>query len=819
MTFSSSNYPGENQPDISIDRHEYRNNSDFRRSGKNRPCPVCRRTKDADCSISFDENWVGCHTYIDGHTVPGWHYTKPSRNGFQGEFIREKSPEFVKSLRPQQTRYFDYPARDGTPLVRAVRIDLGNGEKKNWSEYWSGGKWIKGCPVEIRQHIPIYRYVEVRAAYTRGENVFVVEGEPTVDALWSLGIPATTTIGGCGGYGNYGNYRSDFAGVQLILAPDRDRKGLAYIVNFERDFSDQIIGYYLAGTAGLWRQPEGGMDIFDDILDRNYTQVEIIARVINVEEYQNCLQSADNNEPQPDVAIEVSSQSTPLAIRAALTDLLDRELPTTDYQIELAQLAKQLKQSVTQLAKVAESLYLEQERVGNRAATKVEIDRLLASKKIGVDIHQILPHGLAKPIATLAASLGHSCEPYILYLLTGIGGMLHSESQIKIKSTYYQPGNLYGAVVGASGHRKSPVQQQMLTKPLDLIQGSYNEIYQQEYRRYEVEQTLWDSLAKEMKQEVPQPDIPHRRRVYLNNITMEAIENVAAQQPEQAAIYIKDELKAIFSSANAHRGGKGDDTEKYLSYYDGQKLSRERAGSGFTYSNHDIRFAMIGTIQPAVLQELVGKGTDDNGLMSRFLYAKLNYSFTPMIDDGEIDVSELLAGIYRQVNGFTPTTYKLTPAAFKVFAQAFDGYGQNAIDPSKGSWEQNTWAKAGGQLARLCLNLHLAWGCIDGRVDELIQPEIVSRAAQLMQYFISQALNIIAEQSLSLPPQLAKALEIATAKGGVTPRELCQSTYGKLKPQNTGRAREWLNELGELGYGSFVRSGKTSRFVPSGAQV
>jgi hypothetical protein len=120
MTFRNNNSPDREEPDISVARHEYLNKkSDFRRSGKNRPCPVCGRTKDADCSISFDENWVGCHTYIDGHTVPGWHYTKPSRNGFQGEFVRERTPEFVKSLRPQQTRYFDYPARDGAPLVRS----------------------------------------------------------------------------------------------------------------------------------------------------------------------------------------------------------------------------------------------------------------------------------------------------------------------------------------------------------------------------------------------------------------------------------------------------------------------------------------------------------------------------------------------------------------------------------------------------------------------------------------------------------------------------------------------------------------------------
>ena len=845
MTFSSSNSTDRENPQESVTRPEYYSKSGFLRSGKNRPCPVCGRTKDADCSISLDGNWVGCHTYMSGAIVPGWHYHSLSSSDFQGGFVRDRSDRdrFVKAIRPKQTRYFDYPARDGSPLIRAVRIDDGNGQKKNWTEYWCDGQWLKGCPKEIRQHIPIYRHAEVQAAIERKEIVFVVEGEPAADALWNLGIASTTTLGGCGGYGNYGRYRIDLMGGSLVLTPDRDLKGLAYMANFQRDFPDQIVGFYFAGIPDLWRQPDGGMDIFDDIQDYGYTKAEIVAKVISDVKSQKHPHLALNSLLEPkesvDGAIHTSIDpfnSNPVLepkesvddfihsyihtskfdVKTAIRDLLDRQLSSADYQIELAILAKQQKQSIAYLSKVADSLQQEQNTISNRAANRVEIERLLASQQTRVDIHQILPLDLAWPISMLAGRLGHSCEAYLLYLLTGVGGMLHSQSQIQINQDYQQPGNLYGAVVGESGHRKSPVQRQMLTKPLDLLQQGYNEAYERDYCQYEVESAIWDLLLKEDKRDTPKPKSPHHRRIYLNNVTMEGLEAAAAEQPEQSAIYIKDELKGIFTSANAHRGGKGDDTEKYLSYYDGQILSKERIGSGFTCSNHEIRFAMIGTIQPAVLFELVGKGTDDNGLMSRFLFADLNYNFTPLSSDGGgIDLTEMLADIYRRVNALPPTTYKLNTAAFQVFAAVFNDYGRKALDQSKGSWERNAWAKAGGQLARLCLNLHLVWGCMDGSVDEWIQSSTVERATQLMNYFINQTISIIANQSPSLPPQLVKTLAVAKVKGGVTPRELYHAVWGKLKPQNVSQAREWLNELVELGYGEFIPVGKTIQFRPS----
>ncbi|WP_310425704.1 DUF3987 domain-containing protein [Chamaesiphon sp. VAR_48_metabat_135_sub] len=193
--------------------------------------------------------------------------------------------EWVKPIRPKaQTDYF-YPDRDGNPLIKVVRSDDGEGNKKFPQFHWTGSNWKIGNPQEIRHRIPIYRLTEVRAAIGRGELIFWVEGENTADLLWKLGIAATTTLGGSDGYCRYGTYQADLAGARLVLTPDRDSNGLKYITNIKVDFANQIEGYYLAGTQGLWQNPQGGMDIGDDIRDHNLTKEQILAKVISPHKY------------------------------------------------------------------------------------------------------------------------------------------------------------------------------------------------------------------------------------------------------------------------------------------------------------------------------------------------------------------------------------------------------------------------------------------------------------------------------------------------------------------------------------------------------
>ena len=220
------------------------------------------------------------------------------------EWKPERS-DWVKPIRSKSRKDYFYPDRDGNPLIKVERIDPGDGSKKGFPQsHWTGSRWKSGNPQTIRHLIPIYRYQEVRQAILAGQLIFLVEGEVSVDLLWELGIAATTTIGGSGAYNEYGNYHEDLAGARLVLAPDRDRNGLKYIANIERDFSSQIEGYYLAGTQGLWRNPQGGMDIGDDIRDNSYTNEQILARIITPTAYQQIFASKSAKFDLLDLNIE-----------------------------------------------------------------------------------------------------------------------------------------------------------------------------------------------------------------------------------------------------------------------------------------------------------------------------------------------------------------------------------------------------------------------------------------------------------------------------------------------------------------------------------
>jgi hypothetical protein len=194
-----------------------------------------------------------------------------------------------------------YPAKDGSILAKAIRqnkVDQdGNRDKDIWQKVWHDGDWVNpSAAPDLKKQIPIYRYLEIQAAIAQGQQIFVCEGEKAADALWSIEIPATTTIGGSGAYRSNGDYSQDLTGARLVLCPDRDQVGLKYIANFARDFNSQIEGYCLAGEIEGWSNPSDGRDLANDVLDRHVTKAAILGSIISVEEFNNIALSA---RPEP----------------------------------------------------------------------------------------------------------------------------------------------------------------------------------------------------------------------------------------------------------------------------------------------------------------------------------------------------------------------------------------------------------------------------------------------------------------------------------------------------------------------------------------
>ena len=221
----------------------------------------------------------------DSEPATGWYRTsKTDRDGhYYYAPITEK-----KSIRPQQKRVWEYPDRNGNPLVRIIRIDDGKGNKpKRWQERWNGEKWVKGLKGIKRADIPIYKYKEIREAIARGETIFIVEGEPAADALWKLGLPATTNIGGSTKWKL--SDTQDLQGASnLVLCPDRDTPGIKHIEGIWEQLRDQqqasnspeVKWLYAFPQSPLWKNlpSSDGLDVADWIQDYQLTKADIFTK-------------------------------------------------------------------------------------------------------------------------------------------------------------------------------------------------------------------------------------------------------------------------------------------------------------------------------------------------------------------------------------------------------------------------------------------------------------------------------------------------------------------------------------------------------------
>jgi phage/plasmid-associated DNA primase len=250
---------------------------------KNEPCRHCGKP---DWCYRIGELEV-CNREVE--PAQGW--VRTTKTDGEGKFFYAPATG-QKRIRPKRTRHWEYPARDGSRLVRVCRTDDGEGKKRIWQEHWDGSKWIKGVKGIDKNQIPIYRYAEVKQAISEGQTIFIVEGEPCADALWNLGIPATTNIGGAGKWNE--NHSDDLYGVQAaVLCPDRDQPGVEHMqkVDFTLPIGDaQWLCAFPDSPRWDSLPKSGGLDIADWIADYKLGTEDIKNSIMDAEAFRAKLQ-------------------------------------------------------------------------------------------------------------------------------------------------------------------------------------------------------------------------------------------------------------------------------------------------------------------------------------------------------------------------------------------------------------------------------------------------------------------------------------------------------------------------------------------------
>jgi energy-coupling factor transporter ATP-binding protein EcfA2 len=239
-------------------------------------CPVCGGNNLSIPPNADTEGYKcfnGCETKAIRETIAPW--------ADRQQLKPESQP---KPARPKQTRQWVYTDSYGNPCIRVNRTDDGSGRKKIWQEFRHEETWKTKAPDEakarLKAAVTVYRYPEVMAAIDQGQQIFWVEGEPCADLLWSMGLPATTSIGGSVAYKSYGDYSQVLKGADLVICPDLDATGIKYANAIATDYPAAQWLYAFSDSPTWDKLPQsGGLDVADWVANYQITADQILAAI------------------------------------------------------------------------------------------------------------------------------------------------------------------------------------------------------------------------------------------------------------------------------------------------------------------------------------------------------------------------------------------------------------------------------------------------------------------------------------------------------------------------------------------------------------
>src|SRR4028119_344575 len=357
------------------------NNSSI--NGQNTSRGLLRVSKASPCLHCGKPDWcylIGELSVCNREQQPaaGWEVTsKADKDGkIYYAPIQEK-----KALRPRQTRYWEYPARDGSPLVRVVRFDDGKGggggssKKPVWhQERWNISKiknkngWVSGIKGIDRANIPIYRYAEIQKAIANNELIFLVEGEACADILWSLGLAATCNIGGSTKWRNTDT--SDLQGARIVIVPDRDQPGIKHAELLHQEFPDALWLYPFPESKAWHNLPESqGLDIADWVEHHKITSDDIRAAIGEKKIFKTSPAAAKVIRPEKFQAPNISE------LKQEIEKLLESGFAPS--QFEISELAQKFRLNSTEVAKICHDRERQLEQDDQRLDRKRDIEKLL----------------------------------------------------------------------------------------------------------------------------------------------------------------------------------------------------------------------------------------------------------------------------------------------------------------------------------------------------------------------------------------------------------------------------------------------------------
>jgi hypothetical protein len=190
-----------------------------------------------------------------------------------------------KSQRGSQGGTLSLMKTETVSKIVIVHRDDTSGSKKIWQDFPTIEKTSNGHKAqlqEVKASILPYRYHEaIDHSKKTGLPIFVVEGEQTCNSMWALDLPSITFLGGSKQYRTNGDYSSLLKNERLVLCPDRDEQGVAFMAEVAVD-NPGASWLYADPRSWEWDNlPSGnGYDV-GDYIEEGATKDDLLSSIVS----------------------------------------------------------------------------------------------------------------------------------------------------------------------------------------------------------------------------------------------------------------------------------------------------------------------------------------------------------------------------------------------------------------------------------------------------------------------------------------------------------------------------------------------------------
>ena len=782
-------------------------------------CPVCNSN---NLSINSTTGAYSCYTCGDSDQAK-----KDIREAINPiANVIETMEKATKSVRVKQIREWVYSTTNSViPSVKVTRTDDGNGKRSFGQSVLVEGKWKSGYNGLQVSEINLYQEDKIKNAISKNETIFIVEGETCADSLTSLGIPATTNIGGSKKW--LPHYSELLKGASVVLCPDRDVPGMDHMEIIAKDFPDAK-WLYAYPESTVWNNlpTSNGLDLADWINDFNLTAEDVIKSV----GLKKVIVKKKKGFTSEDFRMKSSE------VKGRLLCILSQQLDEPNTKLLVNDLINISGWNAYEVNKIYESL---NEKENLKQDSKDAKKQFLKLKKFDnklIKLEDIFPSELAKAFNTKAESdridpvrILQNAIPSIASLLGSRVGIVVKEGATEFDSWIEYP-VFWTVDISPPSSGKSNAQKPVW-QPIKAIQQLEDDRVRMALEELKQVDADWKNRTKQEKDDLKETDanpLVFKRthccpkKFVFDKGQIEAIlRRLSEQSPLQGTTWLADELSGLFAGLDQYKSGKkGDSIQILLESWNGKmNMSIDRVDVSDSFYLRGQTLNLCGGIQPQKAQEIWKTNDDPDGLLSRMLPAisKIPDNFDEW-SDMKVDIHTLFTGLCESLMSVPETLMVFSPDAHPVYKKHWSLLGKGYLEYQNSNPAYAYFlGKQKSYVPRLALLLH----CIDyvfGYANDLevCSLSALNRAIMLSNFYCQQfrLLQTDCKDQETLDGLLLKAYQFLSTEKTVTSRQLQQrfsrNTY-QGKKINASVIVEIMESIAENGYATL--EGKTLTLI------